>query len=68
MKSLNKDSWVLTKCGKGREWKGGPRKTGMQPVKKASAKCPLDCTLPGMTRQKCACDMSSNSSGCGCVR
>ncbi len=61
-------SWQRTRCGKGREWKGGPRKTGMQPVKKASARWPLDCVLPGITRQNCACAMSFSSSGCGCVR
>ena len=40
----------------------------MQPVKKASARWPLDCVLPGITRQNCARAMSFSSSGCGCTR
>ena len=39
----------------------------MQPEKKASARWPLDCPLPGMTKQNCACAMSRSSSGCGCT-
>ena len=40
----------------------------MQPVKNASARCPLDCTFPGITRQNWECAMSASRSGCGCVR
>ena len=57
-----------TRAAKGSVWKGGPRKTGMQPVKKASARRPLLWLLPGMIRQKCARAMSASSSGRGCVR
>lgn len=53
---------------RGRECQGGPTKTGMQPVRKASVSRWLDWLLPGMMRQKMLCVMFSSSCRCGWMR
>ncbi len=52
---------------KGSVCQGGPRKTGMQPVKKASVRRWLDWLLPGRMRQNTLVAMASSIGRCGCT-